>query len=227
MHLELPKVKLESLKDFAKHYLMIVLSILTALGLEAWIEHTHHAEAARVAVERMQHELQEDLDNIDRSMARNDATLANLLELDRLLREDMVAGKSGEQINADIHAHRDLFALNLDFPTLATDAWDVAVANQSVGWVDAPALQRYSSAYSSARELASWIQHDAVLLINGPRMVDFLTDLQTGQAVAPRDFLYQVRQMTTTIHSTQGELRSVRDELRKDLGLPPERPARS
>ncbi|WP_153242627.1 hypothetical protein [Frateuria defendens] len=33
MHLELPKVPLHSLKDFLKHYLMIVLSILTALGL--------------------------------------------------------------------------------------------------------------------------------------------------------------------------------------------------
>ncbi|AND68881.1 hypothetical protein ATSB10_14270 [Dyella thiooxydans] len=227
MHLELPKVKLESLKDFAKHYFMIVLSILTALGLEAWIEHAHHAEAARVAVERMQHELHEDLGNIDRSMARNDATLTNLLKLDRLLRADMVAGKSDAQINADIHLHRELFALNLDFPTLATDAWDVAVANQSAGWVDAPMLQRYSSAYSSTRELASWVQHDAVLLFNGPRMVDFFTDLQTDQPVAPRDFLYEVRQMTTTIHSTQGELRSVRDELRKDLGLPPDSPTQS
>lgn len=34
MHLEIPKQKLHSLKEFASHYLMIVLSILTALGLE-------------------------------------------------------------------------------------------------------------------------------------------------------------------------------------------------
>ena len=35
MHLELPNVRLQSVRDFLKHYLMIVLSILTALGLEA------------------------------------------------------------------------------------------------------------------------------------------------------------------------------------------------
>ena len=49
MHLELPRVRIHSLKDFIKHYLMIVLSILTALGLEAWIEHAHHAHAAEAA----------------------------------------------------------------------------------------------------------------------------------------------------------------------------------
>ena len=49
MHFELPRVRIHSMKDFIKHYLMIVLSILTALGLEAWIEHAHHAHAAEAA----------------------------------------------------------------------------------------------------------------------------------------------------------------------------------
>ncbi len=71
------------------------------------------------------------------------------------------------------------------------------------------------------RELASWIQHDAVLLFNGPRMVDYLTDLQLGNPVVPRNFLYELRQMITTISSSQAELGSLHDELRKDLGLPP------
>ena len=46
MHIELPKIRLHSLREFATHYLMIVLSILTALGLEAWIERVHHERAA-------------------------------------------------------------------------------------------------------------------------------------------------------------------------------------
>ncbi len=221
MHLELPKVRLESLKDFAKHYLMIVLSILTALGLEAWIEHLHHAESARVAVERMSRELHDNLDSIEKSLARNRTNLARLHQLEQQVRADIAAGKTDAQINADIREHRELFALNLNFPSQATDAWDVAVANQSAGWIEAPELQRYSAAYSADRELTSWIQHDAVLLFNGPRLVDFLSDLQLGNPVVPRDFLYELRQMTTTIGATQGELSSVRDELRKDLGMPP------
>jgi hypothetical protein len=57
MHLELPKLRLHTLADFIKHYLMIVLSILTALGLEAWIEHTHHDHAARLATTKIEAEI--------------------------------------------------------------------------------------------------------------------------------------------------------------------------
>ena len=46
MHFEVPKVKMHSLREFLQHYLMIVLSILTALGLEQWIEGAHHRHAA-------------------------------------------------------------------------------------------------------------------------------------------------------------------------------------
>ena len=61
MHLELPKARVESLKDFLKHYLMIVLSILTALGLEGWIEHTHHAHAAETARAQIEAEIRANL----------------------------------------------------------------------------------------------------------------------------------------------------------------------
>ena len=61
MHIEPPNTKLESFKDFAKHYLMIVLSILTALGLEAWIEHTHHVHAAATASAQIEAEIRQNL----------------------------------------------------------------------------------------------------------------------------------------------------------------------
>lgn len=222
MHLELPKARLKSLGDFARHYLMIVLSILTALGLEAWIEHVHHADAAKVASARMDNELHQDLAAIESALATNDITLRKLSTLENLLQADLRAGKTDAAINRDVRANRALFVLNLDFPTLATDAWDVAVANQSAGWIDARTLRRYSAAYSAAQGLMAWTQHDAVVTLNGPRLVDYLTDVQAGLPVVPRDFFHQVSEMAKTVASSQGELRSVRDELRKDLMLPPE-----
>ncbi|MBU6248799.1 MAG: hypothetical protein KGN77_13675 [Xanthomonadaceae bacterium] len=219
MHLELPKARLDSLKDFAKHYLMIVLSILTALGLEAWIEHVHHAEAAQVAVARMNHELHDNLAGIDDAFARNQTTLGKLRELERRVRADIASGQPDAQINADIHAHRDLFVVGINFPTQSTDAWDVAVANQSAGWIDASSLERYSSAYSADRALTSWVQHDAMLMFNGPQMVDVLSDLQLGNPVAPRPFLYDVIQLISSVGAAQVEIGAVRDELRKDLGV--------
>lgn len=220
MHLELPNVRLQSLKDFAKHYLMIVLSILTALGLEAWIEHRHHAEAAAATVSRMDSELRTNLDGIGKAIARNDRSMQSLIKLGHLIERDLKAGASVDALNADIRLHRSWFALNLNFPSLSNDAWDVAVADQSAGWIAPEALQRYSSAYSAQRELVAWMDHDAALLFNGPKMVDDLTDLELGNQLVPRDFLYEVRQMETTLGSAQVELHAIQDELRKDLRLP-------
>lgn len=218
MHLELPKARLQSLKDFAKHYLMIVLSILTALGLEAWIEHVHHADAAAVAVARMSHELSDNLAGLDDAFARNQATLARLRELEQRVRADIASGQTDAQINADIHAHRELFVVGINFPTQSTDAWEVAVANQSAGWIDAASLERYSSAYSADRSLTSWVQHDAMLMFDAPRMVDVRSDLQLGSPVAPRPFLHDLLQLISSVGATQVEIAAVRDELRKDLG---------
>ena len=43
---------------------MIVLSILTALGLEAWIEHTHHRHAAEVAGAQIEAEIRANLEGV-------------------------------------------------------------------------------------------------------------------------------------------------------------------
>ena len=68
MHIEPPNTRLATYKDFAKHYLMIVLSILTALGLEAWIEHAHHAHAAEAASLHIRTELQANLADVRTSI---------------------------------------------------------------------------------------------------------------------------------------------------------------
>lgn len=217
MHLELPKVRLESLKDFAKHYLMIVLSILTALGLEQWIESVHHQHAASTASARMDSELLADLGETRVAITQNARTLAIINQLDATVTADLKAGLPTTTINQHIQAHKDQYRLNLNWPGLSTDAWDVAVANQSAGWIDARALQRYSSAYAMLRQTKGWIEHDGVLLFNGPAVLDLQTDLQLGYSVDPRKFLYAVHQMKATIHSTQDELQALAKQLAQTL----------
>src|SRR5690242_5096841 len=126
MHLELPKLRLESFKDFAKHYLMIVLSILTALGLEAWIEHAHHSRAAAEASRRMDEELSAVARAIARSAAINQEELATLQAFDARVTSQLSGGVDSATIDRDIHAHRDDYQLNANWPTLSTIAWDVA-----------------------------------------------------------------------------------------------------
>ncbi|GAB3780517.1 hypothetical protein [Dyella agri] len=206
MHLELPNTRLASLKDFARHYLMIVLSILTALGLEAWIEHTHHAHAAAEASQRMNSELHKVLDNIKQSTAMNKKNLAMLLALDTQVSADLKANLDNATINRKIQANRDNFLLNSNWPTMSSVAWDTALADQSAGWLDANALQRYSTAYTAEQELGTWLQHDSTLVLNAPHLVDTLTDLQTVHPVDPYDFLRSLKQMEMMLSSMVSHL---------------------
>lgn len=221
MHLELPEVRLHSLKDFSKHYLMIVLSILTALGLEAWIGHAHHRNAAATASRRMEQELHADLDGIGPALSINQRTLAGLRKLDGVVAQDIQAGVSTAQINRYLQDNQRLFLINLNWPGLSTDAWDVAVADQSASWMEPATLQRYSSGYSAVRELTSWIQHDSMVFFSGTNMIDFRTDLRTGQPIDARAFLHELGQAEATIDATQNQLRSLQEQLRKIVGTTP------
>jgi hypothetical protein len=214
MHLELPKVRLESLKDFFKHYLMIVLSILTALGLEAWIEHAHHAHAAETARAQMEAEIRTNLAEVRSSIAK-DASRAKALEAIRdALFEDFQAHASDEAMSRHIQSlvKADGYNLNLSWPTLRHEAWDVAVANQSASWIDDARMRRYSAAYAAQRDFTHALNANLALLINGPKMIDTITDLRTGN-VQPREFLHVISQMYTMLDQAQGSL----DTLQKPL----------
>lgn len=106
MHFELPRVRIHSLKDFIRHYLMIVLSILTALGLEAWIEHAHHAHAAAAASRQMSTELCHNLAETRDSLRRNNSTLQSIEKIDAMVIADLKSGLPDAAINQHIRAQK-------------------------------------------------------------------------------------------------------------------------
>jgi hypothetical protein len=223
MHIELPKLRIHSPKDFLKHYLMIVLSILTALGLEAWIEHAHHAHAAEAASRQMVAELRHNLAETRESLKKNVATLQKIDQLESTLVADLKKGVAPAIINQHVHAQEHNFKLNLNWPGLPSSAWDVAVANQSVSWIEPALLKTFSAAYAAQRQTNAWVQHDSVLTLNVPRAIDFRTDLDMGRDMDPWALLYTVRQMKVTVTSMKNNLQ----KLEKDLAdaLPSDPPA--
>lgn len=223
MHLELPKARLESLKDFLKHYLMIVLSILTALGLEAWIEHTHHKHAARLAQAQIETEIRTNLGEVESSLAQDARQAKALAQIRDALVEDFKTRKSDQAIAQHVQSLVALegFNLNLRWPTLRREAWDVAVANQSASWIDDAHMRRYSAAYAGQRDMATTLGANLSLVMNGPRMVDAMTDLRTGQP-EPREFLHVIGQMTLMLDQAQNNLRTLEQHLQAALRAPPE-----
>lgn len=217
MHLEVLKVRLHSLKDFAKHYLMIVLSILTALGLEAWIERVHHEHAAAAASTQIEAEIRANLAECDIDLQRDSAQLKRLQrirdEVSRDLKvhmaDDLIAQRVLEQT-------KDGFDLNLMFPTLRHEAWDVMVANQSAGWIDQERMQSYAAAYASQRDMVTTMSEDTALLMNGTGLVDTVADLRTD-TVHPREFLHVASQMTAMLEQAVNNLQLLRKQLASTL----------
>ena len=218
MHLELPKARLDSVKDFFKHYLMIVLSILTALGLEAWIEHAHHGHAAETAQAQIQAEIRANLAEVRASLAQDARQAKTLATIRNALVDDFKARKPDEDIVRHIQSlvAIDGFNLNLRWPTLRQEAWDVAVANQSASWMDDARLRRYSAAYASQRDMITTLSANLALVMNGPRMVDTMTDLRTG-GVQPREFLHVISQMALMLDQAQDNLSTLQDRLEAAL----------
>ena len=195
MHLELPQSRLNSFKDFAKHYLMIVLSILTALGLEAWIEHTHHTHAAAAASAQIEAEIRQNLADIQAYLDHDRERMEALDRLRDRLTADVESHASPETIKQHIHelAPGGIY-LDWRWPILRREAWDVAVANQSAGWIPADRLRRYSAVYSAQEARTRVLLMDAPSLLDGPQMQNAMLDLRIGND-QPLELLRSVNQM--------------------------------
>ncbi|WP_109126484.1 hypothetical protein [Dyella sp. C11] len=195
MHIEVRQVHLRSLKEFASHYLMIVLSILTALGLEAWIEHVHHQHAAAEATANIEAEIRENLVHVKESRDHDFSRMHALEKIRDGLVADLKAHASIVDINRHIHeADPDGLYLDWRWPSLRREAWDVAVANQSAGWINSDRLRRYSSIYAAQASESAIIIQDTSSVFSGQRMADILVDMQMDD-YQPRELLRVVNQM--------------------------------
>jgi hypothetical protein len=217
MHLEIAKAKLHSLKDFSKHYLMIVLSILTALGLEAWIERTHHRHAAAEASARIDAEIKQNLAEIRKQRTHDEARLAELKALFDLLKHDLDAHASDEVIHRHVRAALpDGLYLDYRRPVLRREAWDLAVANQSAGWIEGERLRGYSTIYAAQNSTDATLAQDIPLVLDGPRMFDTMLGVDTDD-YQPRELLRVVNQMQGATHEVVNMLDNLTKRIEANL----------
>lgn len=193
MHVEPPNGPLISLKEFGLHYLMIVLSILTAIGLEEGLRAYHDHEAAKTAEQAIERELHENLDGLREAITANRDRMTTLRKL-------------GDEVAAAIHQGGDPAALNkkiveefrgrievgLSFPTFSREAWDVAVASQAATHIPREKLAVYTSAYTLERDSLEG-SHSGMLMLDAPRMTDMMADLEIG-VVDPKRFFEATRE---------------------------------
>lgn len=211
MHVELPKAK--KFKEFGGEYVMIVISIITALGLEHAVQTYHHRKLAQEASERIEAELRQDQKSIESVLKHNQDLQRRVGKLRSALLDDIRHG-TPDKLAIDRMISLDEKALNLAIhsPTLRHEAWDVAVANQAASFIEPDKLERYASLYARVREVDTLSNGSGNTFVDGPEMVGVFSDLELGKASA-RDVLRLLKQMEASYEGVDGNLQHLRDDI--------------
>jgi hypothetical protein len=157
MHVEVPKERIGSLREFGVHYLLIVLSILTALGLEQLLATYHHAEAAQASRQRILAEIAANLDEVRAIRKYNGANLKAI----RDVREELLADIQQNRVTPDrlgAMLKRLGPAFIVQVPSMRRDSWDAAIADQSATYIAPADLRRFSEIYSAERDVVQLTQ---------------------------------------------------------------------
>jgi hypothetical protein len=213
MHFEVPKAK--TFKEFGGEYLMIVISILTALALEQGLEALHHRHLAHQASEKMDAELRDTIKQVTQSLEHNETKARELHQV----REQLLAGIQARTGDVELMKRyeqewKPMMRLNMDTPSLHREAWEAAVANQAVTWMRREDLERYAGAYGAIRDVGTVTYGGAMMFLNVPQMMNVFSDAQMGVS-NPRDLYRVATQMVSVYDNLDYNLKTLNALLKK------------
>jgi hypothetical protein len=215
MHVE-PLEKLpRSVREFLSHYAMIVLSILTALALEQValrLEHRHEGQRAKEEIEQ---EIAANRKAVQASLA---LTHANSAAWDALVKRTLADIKSGQGTDETrVATLREAAALFRDaLPSLKTTAWDAAIADHSVNYLDHDLLTRYSEVYAQQRLFtqAMWdtIRDTGIRDLSGITLPIYLEKADAAATVTT------LNERMLVLHIVESQLAQLDDTLKGEAG---------
>lgn len=218
MHFEVPKAK--KFKEFGGEYVMIVISILTALALEAAVEKVHHTHRAREAAEQIDAEMRTNIADIKQVVAHNEQKKQALIAA----QEQMLAALKAHVddkvfIDRFEHEWHTAVDMSLHSPSLRREAWEAAVASQAVTWMPHETLERYADAYAEIRDISTLLNGGSMNFLDGPRLKDVFSNVQMGIG-DPKDIYRIVTQMITAYGSFDGNLKTLQTKLENASAAP-------
>ncbi len=214
MHVE-PLEKLpRSVREFLSHYAMIVVSILTALALEQvalGLEHRHEGQRAREEIEQEIASNRKGVEESLKTTRQNGDTWSALLK--RAVADVRSKESTNESRLAILLESGPLFRDSL--PSLKTTAWDAAIADHSVNYLDHELLSRYSDLYASQRLFtqAMW----DTLRDSGVRNLSEITQAVYMRKADPAPTIAALNTRLLTIRIVQSQMEQLEVAL-KDAG---------
>jgi hypothetical protein len=148
MHFEPPETPLRTLKEFASHYAMIVVSILTALALEGMALSWEHGREGRQARAEIEQEIAANEAEISEALALTRRNAQQWRGLLQRVADDEKAGRGTDASRtAILREAKGAFADAI--PSLKSTAWDAAIASHAVTYLPHAELARFSEIYTS------------------------------------------------------------------------------
>lgn len=170
-----------SFGEFVRAYAMIVLSILTALALEQGVVTWEARQRAAASGARITAELRANADELRRAIAANESAVTLARALNQFLLGELA--KPTPDQPALQKRLEDAFGPTMAFiiPTWRHDAWDAAIADQSVGHMPPADLHRFAEAYAAGEDLKdlSHLMFGAAFL---EQVADLDLDVKLGHA---------------------------------------------
>lgn len=219
MLFDIRRIRVHTLTEFAREYVMIVVGILTALGLEHVATHRHDVEAARDSRARIVQELRQNLAEVRHARAENARRQEHLEPVLKVLEDDVRAGLPRQEANRHVvEGFKAVGGLQLGFerPTLRHEAWDVAVADQSIAHVEPAALRGYAAAYAAQRDFEGSYAQGGLFIQIAPRVFDAFTELRLGRVDA-LELFKSMSLLRDSLNSLQGNTIELQQELEKAL----------
>jgi peptidoglycan/xylan/chitin deacetylase (PgdA/CDA1 family) len=211
MHVEPPGHAPTNLKELGIHYLMIVVGILTALGLEAGIETLHHQRLARHTSEQVELELLANHAEARAAIEKNRQSLAHIEALYNDIKAMALSGHVTPDWLREALEQR-LRSMGIVVPGMRRDAWETAVADQALVHLPHEQLRRYSEVYTAQRDAqqAIWSSMQAA----GPfsRLTDVMVEAELNRADAVETlkalsaYRLALRAVLSTEYSLEGQL---------------------
>lgn len=201
--------KARSFKIFAGEYVMIVLSIVTALALENGVRQWHQAREAREAARNLDAEIAVNLTEMRTVIAHSDGEIKRLARLRETLLADIRAGVGDrEAIKHVMIESGERFTVSIRTPSLQREAWDVAVANQALSFMPQDQLQRYARQYANMRDIQSMLLGAGGSFIDRPQLSNVMSNLEMNDITA-RELYRVLAQMSLVHESNRNNMRTL------------------
>lgn len=211
----------QKIKVFAREYLMIVVSIMTALALENAAESLYHRSLAQQASKQIDAEIAANISEIATTIAHNRTEGNKLVAIRTALLADIVGGASDEVLRERLKdQYKGAYRISIRFPSLRREAWEVAVANQAVSHMSSRELKRYSVVYANMRDVQSIQYNGNGNFLDGPGLGNAHSDAQMGIA-DPRATYRVINQIISSYSQTNGNLVQLEKELRAAAAAAP------